>query len=147
METCRCYTLQGKPCTHRAKYGMFCGIHRRCAHRLGVKGAAKAAVQEGIQKKKAYLQQTLKKGVVSTQDRRQMLQECGKECCPLGTRQKDCKYAVCKPGSCTIDCDRVRSAKLKNNLAHKRSKTPDQAMYAYLKQHLAGLYQKNCKKA
>lgn len=144
---CECYTQKGTRCSRKARGdSLFCGIHKSCVHSV-TSSSSEKAVKAGTQKKNKYIKQTLQKGgSLSKQQRTRMNKECGTRCCPVKTDTSSCKYALCRPKTCELDCNSIRSAKIKNNLAHKRSKKPDQAQYEYLKSYLAHLYTQECKK-
>lgn len=134
-------------CTHRVKDGSsYCGIHKRC--RFPIHKTTKSTVQQTVkdQKKKAVRDIMGKVRSLTTQQRQRLFQECGKKCCPLDT--KDCSYAVCPPGdvSCIPECDRVRSAFVKKNMARKRQKQPDPQKYQKITKALDLIYKTHCSK-
>jgi hypothetical protein len=141
MNQCLCYKQDGKRCSNTAKPNSpYCGVHKKC--RFPVKTNTPQQVRQQVRKEK---NQNIKKLLIPTQDKKQdIYRECGKKCCPLGDDR--CSFSLCKKKDCVVDCSMIEGARLKNNLAHKRAKIPDQERYKRLSVILKQEYQKRCKK-
>lgn len=142
MKQCSCYKQDGHRCSNPAKPDSpYCGVHKKC--RFPVITTTPEQVREQVRKdKNQNIRKILGKGTV--QDKKQQIyKRCGTKCCPLDDTR--CSFSLCKKKDCSVDCVMIQSARLKNNLAHKKAKTPDQQRYRHLSRVLKQEYEKRCK--